>query len=259
VNSLIKMSYKIDVFSTAHSIQEEDVRGKVIVVIDVLRASSTIVAALVNGAKGVIPVEDMEAASKIALNLDSSRYLLCGEKDGKKIDGYHLGNSPLEYTRDVIEEKTLIFNTTNGTKAITRANLAEKIIIGSFLNLKTIVKELKDVENEIILLCAGWKNRLSLEDNLCAGNIIYDLMEGTLPEDASDGAKVAFVLYEKFKDNINNTIKTSNHAKRLKNLVNTDDVNYCSQLSIFDTLPELNEGIITDARNGSKKQNPKSK
>jgi 2-phosphosulfolactate phosphatase len=247
------MSNKIDVFSTANSIQEEDVSDKIIVVIDVLRASSTIVTALENGARGIIPVEDMEEASKIAQNLDASRYLLCGEKDGKKIEGYHLGNSPLEFTKDKIADKTLIFNTTNGTKAITRANLADKIIIGSFLNLMAVVNELKQTDSEIILLCAGWKNRLSLEDALCAGNIVYDLMDGRLPEDASDGAKVAFVLYEKFKDNVSDVIQSSNHAVRLKNLVSTDDVTYCGQVNIFDTLPVFNEGIITDANNGSKK------
>ena len=244
------MDYQIDVFSTAYSFQEEDVHNKTIVIIDALRASSTIVTAITNGAKGVIPVEDMAAAGKIAQNLDSSRYLLCGEKDGIKIEGYHLGNSPLEYTHEVVGQKTLIFTTTNGTKAITRSNLADKILVGSFLNLSSVVRYLKNVENEIILVCAGWKNRLSLEDMLCAGNIIYDLMDGKLPAEASDGAKMAFVLYERYKNDITGVVKTSNHAIRLKNLVGLEDITYCSQVSIINTLPVLKEGIITDGING---------
>lgn len=247
------MNYQIDVFSTASSFQEEDVHGRTIVIIDVLRASSSIVTAIKNGAKGVIPAEDMDAAGKIAQNLDSTRYLLCGERDGIKIEGYHLGNSPLEYSPEVVDNKTLIFTTTNGTKAITRSGMAAKIIVGSFLNLSTVVNYLKQVQNEIILVCAGWKSRLSLEDMLCAGNIIYDLMDGNLPGDASDGAKMAFVLYEKFRENIANVIQTSNHGIRLKNMACSDDITYCSQVSVFDVLPVFKEGIITQESDGQKK------
>lgn len=243
------MNIQIDVFSTAYSFQEEDVRDKTIVVIDILRACSTIVTALDNGAKGIIPVEDMAAAGKIASNLDSSGYLLCGEKDGIKIDGYHLGNSPLEYTKKKIGGKILIFNTTNGTRAISRTTLAENVMVGSFLNLDAIVNALKLVDNEVILVCAGWKSRLSLEDMLCAGNIIYNLMDGTLPEDARDGAKVAFVLYEHFKNNIAEVVKASNHAIRLNKIIGPEDAEFCSQVSIMNVLPVLKDGILSNSLN----------
>lgn len=238
--------YHIDVFSTAYSFQEEDVRGKTIVVIDVLRACSTIVTALQNGAKEIIAVEDMAAAGKIAQNLDQSRYLLCGERDGITIDGYHLGNSPTEYKSSKIKGKTLILSSTNGTQTITKANQAHKLIIGSFLNLSAVVDELKKSTNEIILVCAGWKNRLSLEDTLCAGMIIDRLTEGALPKDARDGAKVAYVLSEKYKDNVESILETSNHADRLRELGYEKDISYCSQIDITQTLPVLKEGTITD-------------
>ena len=241
------MNSKIDVFSTAFSLQEEVARGKTIVVIDVLRASSTIVTALGNKAKGVVPVADMGEAHKIAQNLDASQYLLCGERDGKKIEGYHLGNSPQEYTEDAVGGKTLIFNTTNGTKAIARSVGAESVIIGSFLNLGAVVEELKASEGEILLLCAGWKNRLSLEDMLCAGKMVHELAGGQLPETASDGAKVAFVLYERFANDIEGVIMSSNHAQRLKNLVDGSDISFCSQVNTTNVLPVLKEGIIADA------------
>lgn len=122
------LSY-IDVFFSVQTFQEEDLRGKSAVIIDVLRASSSIATAIHNGAKKVIPVEDMSDAVKIAQTMDQSDYLLCGEKDGSKIEGYHLGNSPLEYTPEAIADKTLIFNTTNGTKAIKKANLANRITL----------------------------------------------------------------------------------------------------------------------------------
>lgn len=241
------MYNNIDVFTSAQSFQEEDLRDKTVVVIDVLRATSTIVTALENGARGVIAVEDMGDASKIAQNLDPSRYLLCGEKDGVKIEGYHLGNSPLEYTEEKVKGRTLILNTTNGTKAITRASLADDVYIGSFLNLKAIRDELKSVDKEIVIVCAGWRSRLSLEDFLCAGHIVYDLLGGSLPDEARDGAKLAFGIYEKYKDKLADVMTKTNHSVRLKGIVDTNDVEFCSQVSVFDVVPLLDEGIITNA------------
>lgn len=236
----------LDVFSSAHSFQEEDLRDKTVVMIDVLRASSTMVTALHNGAKGVIPVGDMGDASKISHNLDNKSFLLSGEKDGIKIDGYDLTNSPLEHTQELVKNKTVILNTTNGTKAIKRSGHADKIIVGCFLNLATIVEYLKQIDRDVVLVCAGWRGRLSIEDLLCAGNIIYELCSGTLPKSARDGAKVVFGLYEKFADDIENSIKSSNYAVRLKDIVSEEDISYCCQRSILQVLPVLNEGIISD-------------
>jgi len=132
----------LDVFFSSQSFQEEELRKKVVVVIDVLRASSTIITALMNEAKGIIPVEDMGEASRISQSVDSDNLLLCGEKDGIKIQGYNLGNSPFEYSPEVVKNKTLIFNTTNGTKAIKKAVGSAELYIGTFLNLSTIVNTL---------------------------------------------------------------------------------------------------------------------
>ncbi len=236
----------LDVFSSAHSFREEDIRGKTVVIVDVLRASSTMVTALQNGAKGVIAVEDMDDASKISHNLDAESFLLSGEKNGITIEGYDLGNSPMEHSEDIVRGKTIILNTTNGTKAIKRCGLADRIIVGSFLNLEATVDFLKQLDDEVVLVCAGWRGRLSFEDLLCAGNIIYELCSGQLPAEAQDGAKVAFGLYEKFGDDIESSVKSSNYAERLKDIVGKDDLSYCCQRSITQVLPVLNQGIITD-------------
>jgi 2-phosphosulfolactate phosphatase len=246
------MINQIDVFSSAHSFKEEDIRDKTVVMIDVLRASSTMVTALQNGAKGVIAVEDMDEASKISHNLDAESFLMSGEKNGVTIEGYDLGNSPLEHTGEVVKGKTIILNTTNGTKAIRRCSLADQIIVGSFLNLNAIVDYLQNLDDEVLLVCAGWRGRLSLEDILCAGNIIYELCGGNLPTEARDGAKVAFGLYEKFGDDIENSIKSSNYAVRLHDIVSKEDLEYCCQRSNTDILPALNEGIITDINGKAK-------
>lgn len=235
----------IEVFFSANSFQEDELRNKTVVVIDVLRATSTIVTAMMNGAKGVIPVEDMGEASRISQSVDSDNYLLCGEKDGVKIEGYDLGNSPREYTRDSVENKTLIFNTTNGTKAIKKSLGSSTIYIASFLNLDAIVEALKSENNDIVLVCAGWKGRLALEDMLLAGNIIFNLTDGNLSEHADDGAKVAFGLFEKYGDDIQSVIFQSNHAQRLIKVVGEGDLEYCCQTNICNLLPVLHEGIIS--------------
>jgi 2-phosphosulfolactate phosphatase len=241
----------LDVFYSLHSFQEDELRNKTVVVIDVLRASSTIVTALINEAKAIIPVGDMGEASKIAQNVDSENYLLCGEKDGVKIDGYDLGNSPLEYTKELVGGKTLIFNTTNGTKAIKKSIGSSNIYIAAFLNVSAIVKELKRQTQDVVLVCAGWKGRLAFEDLLLAGNITHELCEGNLPDDSRDGAKVAFGLFDKYGEDLKSVIHQSNHAARLKRLIGDEDIDYCCQVDTTEIIPRLKEGMIT-LTNGKK-------
>ena len=239
------LSY-IDVFFSVQAFQEEELRGKSAVIIDVLRASSSIVAAINAGAKKIIPVEDMSDAVKIARTMDQNDYLLCGEKDGTKIEGYDLGNSPLEYTPEVVMNKTLIFNTTNGTKAIKKAALANRIYIGTFLNQQSILNALAEHDDEVVLICSGWRGRLSLEDTMFAGSLLYKLCNGKLPEKTKDGAKVAFGLFEKFGDALEETIGKSDHAYRLRNLVPEEDIPFCCKVDEFDVLPGMKDGIITN-------------
>lgn len=236
----------VDVFFSVQAFQEEELRGKSAVIIDILRASSSIVTAINSGAKKIIPVEDMSDAMKIARTMDQNDYLLCGEKDGVKIEGYHLGNSPLEYTEKAVGDKTLILNTTNGTKAIKKAGLANRIYIGSFLNQQSILNALAEHDDEVVLICAGWRGRLALEDTMFAGSLIHKLCDGNLPDTTKDGAKVAFGLFEKFGDALGETIKKSDHAHRLSKLVSDDDVSFCCKVDEFDVLPGMKDGIITN-------------
>lgn len=240
-----ELSY-IDVFFSVQAFQEEELRGKTAVIIDVLRASSSITTALSNGAKKVIPVADMSDAMKIANTMDQKDFLLCGEKNGSKIEGYHLGNSPAEYTPEVVKGKTLIFNTTNGTKAIKKASLANQIYVGTFLNQQSILNALKEHDDEVVLVCSGWQGRLSIEDTLFAGSIVHAVSNGNLPDSAKDGAKVAFGLFEKFGDDLEGAISKSDHAKRLAELVPNDDISFCCKVNEFDVLPGMRDGILTN-------------
>jgi 2-phosphosulfolactate phosphatase len=239
------LSY-IDVFFSVQAFQEEELRGKTAVIIDVLRASSSITTAISNGAKKIIPVADMSDAMKIANTMDQKDFLLCGEKNGSKIEGYHLGNSPAEYTPEVVKGKTLIFNTTNGTKAIKKASLANQIYVGTFLNQQSILNMLKEHDDEIVLVCSGWQGRLSIEDTLFAGSIVHSISWGNLPDSAKDGAKVAFGLFEKFGDDLEAAISKSDHAKRLAELVPNGDISFCCKVNEFDVLPGMRDGILTN-------------
>ncbi len=235
----------IDVYFTQQSVQEEALRGKTAVVIDVLRATTTITTALSNGARQIIPVEDMSEASRMIHSFDSDQYLLCGEKDGKKIDGYALGNSPLEYTEDTIGGKTIIFTTTNGTKAIKKTSIALNTYIASFVNMEAVTQKLFAHDNEIVLVCSGWKGRISFEDSLLAGALIHSLGNGILPKNAKDGAKVAFGLYQKYGKDIASEVKQSDHAKRLKGFVSEEEIEYCCDVDKFSVVPSFADGIIT--------------
>lgn len=234
----------VEVFLTGHQINEEDVEERTVVVIDVLRASSTIITALANGARAVIPVADMDQAGKIAMNLDPSTYLLGGERDGDRIDGYHLGNSPLEYTPDVVEGKTIILNTTNGTRAIWNARNAQHLVIGGFLNASRVVQFVRETGLDVTIICAGRNNRVALDDTLCAGLILHRLLEGQEPDCVSDAAHIALTQYLHDRDRLADTLRHSNHARWLIEKGYEPDVAYCFQLDVLPILPYYRENRL---------------
>jgi 2-phosphosulfolactate phosphatase len=238
------MVTNVDLFFNSRAFTEEELRGKTVVVIDVLRACSTIVTALAYGAKGVVPVRDLVEAGPFTRNLDPTRFVMCGERDGVKIDGYHFGNSPLEFQPSDVAEKTMVLSTTNGTMAITRASLAKNLYIASLLNAGAVAEQMKSTEQELFFICAGWKNRLSLEDILCAGYMLTEIFGNELPENTRDGARVAHALYDTSKDRITDIVQASNHASRLRELNYGDDIEYCCELNKFNLVPVLREGVI---------------
>lgn len=227
----------VEVFLTHTTVTEDDVRGRAVVVIDVLRACSTINTALNNGARAVMPVQDMAQASKIAANLDPDVFRLGGERNAEKIEGYHLGNSPLEYTEDEVEGRDVILNTTNGTKAFERAKTARHLVAGSFLNVSRAARFLNGQELDVTIICAGHENRVSLEDTLCAGALLHRLWEGTEPGHVSDAAHTAHSLYLYNADHLQETLRNTNHARRLAANDHAADVEYCYQIDRIPVLP----------------------
>ncbi len=149
--------------------------NKTSVVIDVLRASTTIVTALNNGAKEIIPVGSIEFAMKVSGDTFSGQTLLAGERNTVKIDGFSLGNSPFEYSNEIVGGKSIVLFTTNGSKAIVKAKYSSRLLISSFLNAAKIAEEVSDSE-ELVILCSGNNGLFSFEDSSCAGDLISEIM-----------------------------------------------------------------------------------
>lgn len=234
----------VEVFLTSHNLTDEDVKGRTVVVIDVLRASASIITALKNGARAVVPVLDMEEASKIASNLDQLSYLLGGERGGHRIEGYHLGNSPLEYTEDVVKDRTVIITTTNGTAALSRARSAHHLLVASFLNAGKTIDFVKASGRDLTIVCAGRKNRVSLEDTLCAGLLLHLLWEGKLPSFVSDTAYMAYTQYASDLHDIRDALRYCNHAQWLSQNGFESDVDYCTAIDTVPVLPYYKENRL---------------
>ena len=227
----------VEVFLTHSNVNEDDVRDRTVVVIDVLRACSTIATALENGARAVMPVLDMAQAGRIASNLDEDVYRLGGERNAQKIEGYHLGNSPLEYTEEAVENRDVILNTTNGTKALARAKTADHLVAACFLNAERVVSFLREVGGDVVIICAGRHNRLSLEDTVCAGLLLDRLWDGSEPGIVTDSAHTAFTLYHHDSKDLDAALRRTNHAQYLLTNGFADDVDYCFRTDAVPVLP----------------------
>jgi 2-phosphosulfolactate phosphatase len=219
-------------------------RGDIIIVIDVLRCSSTIIAALSNGAKGVIPTKNLQEARRRYRENPGS--LLAGERRGFKPKGFDLGNSPLQFTKEKVKNKLVILTTTSGAKAISLAKNGRWVFIGALLNVEAVAKEaLKMAERErreISLLLAGKEGVFSLEDFICAGAVIENLPKENLG--LSDAALVAALTFRQAQESLSSIIRQGSHAQYLKSIGLEEDIKFCSQINIFPTVPVLKDGVI---------------
>jgi 2-phosphosulfolactate phosphatase len=239
---------KIDLSFSAGQFDDLQLRDKNVVVLDVLRASSTITVALNNGAREVIPVASIESAVKISGSLFGEVTLRGGERNGKTIEGFNLGNSPLEYSETAVKGKSIIYCTTNGSVAMAKSRYARMLIVGSFLNLTTVVDFIKEENKDFLFICAGRVNTVgffSLEDAVCAGMMIQKLMKfESLELNLSDSAKAAHALYKSFGRSILKMLKTSEHGKYLIEIGFADDLKICAAVDSVPVLPVQIENKI---------------
>ena len=235
---------EIKLYFTHQDVTELDLKDRNVVVIDVLRTSTTMTAGLFNGAKEIIPTTDAATAGLIGRN-SMGEALLCGERNGRIIHGFNLGNSVKEFTNPVVQDKTLIFSTTNGTPAIIKSKFAKNCIIASFVNISTGAEYLKTLKKDFIILCSGKTAEFSLEDTVCAGMLI-ELTIKTSEEkyQLTDSALGAVKLFSAYRDNIAGMLQESEHGKFLRDLGFADDLDACSRVDSFSCLPVLKNGII---------------
>jgi 2-phosphosulfolactate phosphatase len=232
---------KIDIIISADDIRKEKIENKTVVVIDMLRATSVIITALNNGCIGVIPVLTVEEAAGIVRN-SKEDFMLGGERNALKIEGFHYSNSPLEYTRETIYGKTLVMTTTNGTKAIKGCMGASNILIGAMLNAKATAKKIIDLNKDVVIVNAGTYGEFSIDDFLCSGYII-DCVLKEIKVGLTDIALTSHYVYKNNED-IHSFIKYASHYKRITELGLKTDLEYCCRKDIIDIVPEYKDGII---------------
>jgi 2-phosphosulfolactate phosphatase len=237
---------ELSLYTHANEFSETEAKGKTVVVVDVLRASSTVVHACENGVERIIPVATVEDATKLVPTLDRKNTLLGGEREGIKIDGFDLGNSPLEYTSRVVKDKTLIFSTSNGTAAITRSAAAKEIVLGCFLNLGAVATHVVSSRSKkVVVLCAGNLGQLSLEDFVCGGYLVDRIVRATRARTVlNDGAAAARALAEAMVD-VGDVVRNSSHGLHLAELGFEDDLEFCSKVDKYGTAPVVIDGRIS--------------
>lgn len=228
------MSRKIEVCLTPALLGLYDLKNSIVVVIDILRATSSMVYGIDNGATAIIPVAQVEDCLAYA----GHGYLLAAERNGEVVAGYNFGNSPFSYTAERVAGKTVVLTTTNGTKALHMARAtAEQVVIGSFLNLQAMCDWLKVQSQDVLLLCAGWKDSANLEDTLFAGAVVKELRaEFTVFDDSS---VIAEDLYGLAENDLGAYMNKSSHSHRLAALNIGEDVKFCLQLNICQAIPVL--------------------
>lgn len=220
----------------------------VIVIIDVLRATTAFCATFESGALTVIPVVDLDD-----LRIFKERgFLTAAERDGKKVDFANFGNSPVKFLQANLHGKEIAYSTTNGTRAVEKARSFHTIVAGAFVNLNALCNWISTKQNDVMILCSGWKNEFSLEDTLCAGALIEALETNGLFHHSGDAAKASLQLWKSAKHNLKTAVGEAEHHIRLEKLGLLEDLEYCFSLNCSQVIPLWNgSGFI----NGTNKSN----
>ncbi|MBA2626539.1 MAG: 2-phosphosulfolactate phosphatase [Gemmatimonadales bacterium] len=240
---------KLDVVFTPQGLVPADVAGRTVFVIDVLRATTAMCAALAHGAKAVIPVASSEEAVRLAQTLGSADVLLAGERNCARIEGFALGNSPLEMTEEVVKGKSLIMATTNGTKAMLVASGATAIYAASAANLTIAGERARDAlerHRDILIICAGRDGAFSLDDAYTAGRLAVSALGGRKPRKGlNDAALAALDLVRRYGDHWFRPLAYSRAGRELIRLGYRADVEDASRMDRYPVLPHLHERRVT--------------
>lgn len=241
----------LDVVLLWNELEKRDLNRSIVVVADVLRATTVMVQALANGAKCIIPqASSVEADSlRTVLQQEGVPVLLCGEKEGFKRPGYDLGNSPLEFTPDVVKEKTIVHLTTNGTRALRAAADAQGIVIAAFSNLHAVAAHLKALEEEpdsILFVVSGKEGEYCIEDTVCLGGVLAAMIDPPgQGYELTDAARTAVDLYTLYGERLSDMVRQSNHGRYLDSIGLGPDLEACVQVNTSTLVPRMVANRVT--------------
>ena len=239
---------RIEVFFGISGIAPADVVGKVVAVIDVLRASSSIAAAMANGARAVIPTESPDEAVTLSKTFARSDVRLAGERRMLPIPGFDLGNSPAEFTRQAVDGKTILMTTTNGTAALAATQGARDVVVASYVNFSAALSMLRAALRggaDIAIVCAGRDKQFAFEDAGCAGRYVRHVSRRLTGVKLNDAAHASVLIDRKYGDNVHRLLGASEHGRALSEAGFSDDITTCSTLDAFPVIPLYQDRQIT--------------
>jgi 2-phosphosulfolactate phosphatase len=238
---------RLDVFFTPNQVKVPDTQGRLVIIVDVLRASTTVATALGNGAKTVIPLEGPDEVISRSKEFARSQTLLAGEQKMHPISGFDLGNSPQAFTPEVVEGKTILITTTNGTRALLGVQGARDIVIASYVNFTAVLAMMKvaaSSDTDIAIICAGEEGSFTLEDAACAGRYVR-----AIPKRAAlavnDAAAASVLIEKKYGDNIAKVFKESTHGQALQSAGFGDDLAAAAEVDSYPVVPIWQDRQIT--------------
>lgn len=223
----------IDVCLTPDLLHLHTIDNTIVVVTDIFRATSCMVTAFAHGVRSIVPVATIEECQQ----WQERGYLAAAERNAKRVDGFELDNSPFTYMTERVRGADVAMTTTNGTLAITKSRAGVKVLVGAFLNLEAVARYLKTEPYDVLVLCAGWKGRVNMEDTLFAGALIDQLKDSYAL--AEDSAIMAHRLYQDGKANLTSYMANASHIRRLQRLGIQKDIPYCLQHNLYDIVPVL--------------------
>ena len=242
---------KLHVWFSPLGLGPADVQGRTIFVIDVLRATTVMCAALHNGARAIIPVASTEEALRLAQTIGSADVLLAGEKNCVRIPGFALGNSPLEMTEPTVKGKTIVVTTTNGTKALLAAQGAAAVYVAAAANLTLAgerAREALEQNRSVLILCAGRETAFGLDDGYCAGRLAAAALGGHRPRKGlNDAALASLDLVRRYGDDWARPLSYSSAGRELARLGFRDDVLDAGRLDAYPVLPQFHDRRVTVA------------
>ncbi|MBQ9833235.1 MAG: 2-phosphosulfolactate phosphatase [Clostridia bacterium] len=238
----------IDTLPQYSKLPSNHISACTVIVVDVLRASTSIIWAVKNGAKQIVPTADAGEAASVVNRLGLNDCVLAGERGGEKLAGFDIGNSPAEFNQERVYGKTVVISTTNGTVAIHGMNSAKTLLIGGMINRTAVAKKAIELGNDVLIVCAGTDGTVSADD-ICAAGAIADAIINNSSEPCfvTDFTRVSISLYKDFLDDRFDLASTY-HYSRLLSLGFTEDPVFCFQEDITDVIPVYENGIITRCR-----------